>query len=386
MSKLQNLIEDIEAGVKTITGDLTDRVERLESTNDRPGRYGRDDKYSTEQTEYKSVFLDWIRKPADKVRERQLSEAVHDLGKKDVTIGVAADGGYALPEEILNRIEHRERQLNPFVGIVQEQRTSTNDFKALVSMGDGTAGWVGETGTRSATETPDLRERAPTMGEQYAYPQASNWAIQDIFFNVEDWLVNDIAAEWSSQLATAIVSGDGSNKPTGILNTTPVTTADDASPVRAAAAIQFVPLASSSPISLHIDDVIDLVSNVKERYLDRESTAFVMHRLTAAYLRKLKSSTGGDYLWEPSSQDGQPDRLLGYPVYTCDAMGLHTVADAFPIIFGNWMRGYLLARRTDTQITVDPYSNPGYTRFYVRRRIGGCVINNDALKALRIAD
>lgn len=33
--------------------------------------------------------------------------------------------------------------------------------------------WVGESGTRSETATPQLRERAPTFGELYAYPQCT---------------------------------------------------------------------------------------------------------------------------------------------------------------------------------------------------------------------
>ena len=67
-------------------------------------------------------------------------------------------------------------------------------------------------------------------------------------------------------------------------------------------------------------------------------------------------------------------------------MGLHSTADAHAVLFGNFRRGYLLARRTGTEVTVDPYTSPGYTRFYVRRRIGGILLNNDAIKALKIAD
>ena len=66
------------------------------------------------------------------------------------------------------------------------------------------------------------------MGELYAYPQASNWSLQDIFFDVQQWLVDEVAADWASQEATAIISGNGTNRPTGILNTTPASTTDTA--------------------------------------------------------------------------------------------------------------------------------------------------------------
>jgi HK97 family phage major capsid protein len=265
---------------------------------------------------------------------------------------------------------------------------SSNDYKALVSMGDGTTGWVSETGSRAGTNSPTLRERAPTFGEQYAYPTTTEWALDDVFFNVQKWLVDEVAADWASQEATAIISGDGSSKPTGILASSPAANNDDGSPLRAAGVIEYIPLSNpSSPFTsqIHIDSLIDLVGSVKERYLqETDGVAFVMHRLTAAHLRKLKSSSGGDYMWQESSQAGLPPMLLGYKVLTCDAMP--TVgANEHPVLFGNFKRGYLLVDRVGIRVTPNPYSVPGKVSFYVRRRLGGCVLNNDAIKALKVS-
>lgn len=371
---------------------LLDRIEQLEAANDRVGNTngGKHNGFSREQNEYKATFLEFVRRPREPVVENRLSEAVHDLGKKDVSIGVSAAGGYALPHEVSSQIENRVRQLNPFRQICRVDQTSSQDYNALVSMGDGTSGWSSETGTRSATNSPTLRQRTPTAGELYALPTASNWALQDISFNVEQWLVNEVSDEFASQEATAIISGNGSNKPTGILASNPVSTSDDASPMRAAEAIQYVPLpaAASSPFTTTaptIDQLIDLVATVKERYLmDSESVAFVMHRLTVAKLRKQKSSTGGDYLWAPAVAAGQPERLLGYPVFTCDAMPTVS-ANAFPVLFGNFRRGYLISNRTNFELIRNPYSTPGLTSFYVSKRVGGCLLNGDAIKAAKVA-
>lgn len=369
---------------------LQDRVEQQEALADRPRA---SDDGSTRsgltagQREHTKTFIEWVRKPSDAVRVNRLTENEHELGKKDVTIGTGAAGGFALPEEISRAIETRERQLNPFRRLVNVQQTSTNDWKELVSMADGTTGWVGETGSRTGTAAPTLRERAPTFGEQYAYPTASEWSLDDVFFNVQQWLVNEVAADWASQEATAIISGNGTNRPTGILNTTPTTTSDDASPVRAAGVIQYVSLTGpSSPVTINIDSLIVLVHTLKERYLmESDGVAFVMHRLTASLLRRLKASTAGSYLWSDNLQAGQPPMLLGYPVYTCDAMP--TVAnDNFAVLFGNFRRGYSLVDRVGMRITPNPYSVPGMVSFYCRRRVGGAIRNNDALKALRIAD
>ena len=130
---------------------------------------------------------------------------------------------------------------------------------------------------------------------------------------------------------------------------------------------------------------MNLVGQVQERYLiERDSVAFLMHRTTLAALRRLKASTAGVFMWG-SAESAHPETLLGYPVHTCDAVPA-LAADAFSVLFGNFRRGYLIADRVGIQILVDPYTTPGLTRFYVRKRVGGCVLNNDAIKALRIAD
>lgn len=378
------VLDQLHRTIETKMGDFQDRIERLEAGADRPR--SSTSSATPYQSEYCKTFLDWVRKPHDKVYETRLTEASHDLSKKDVSIGTASAGGYAVPEEISRAIESRERQLNPFRSLVRVERCTSNDYKALVSMGDGTTGWVAETGSRSATLSPTLRERAPTFGEQYAYPTTSEWALDDVFFNVQQWLVDEVSSDWASAEATAIVSGNGSARPTGILNTTPVATADDASPVRTAAAIQYVGLQSpSSPVTINMDSLIHLAAQIKEKYLvERDACAWVMHRSTLASIRRLKADSAGTYLWGDLAAE-VPETLLGYRVLTTDAMP--TIAnDNFSVIFGNWRRGYLLVDRVGMRILANPYSSPGMVSYYVRRRVGGCVLNNDALKALRISD
>jgi HK97 family phage major capsid protein len=393
--QLRAALDERNRALKTFTDAVThrlddtqSRIEELEVRARLPGRTtDGGGQYSRADNEHKSVFFDWIRRPTDERCKARLAEAQHEILTKDVSIGSLPGGGYALPKEIATQIERRVRQLNPFRELVDVVQCSSNDFHYLVSLGDGTSGWSSETGTRNATNSPNLRDIAPTFGELYALPTASNWSLEDPVFDVQRWLVEDISADWSAAEATAIISGNGTDKPTGCLNTTPVTTADDASPMRAQQALQYIPLTGpSSPVAINIDSLIDLIGAIKERYVqESDRCAFVMHRTTAARLRKLKASTAGSYHWEPSTQAGMPERLLGYRVATCDGMP-QVANDNFAVVFGNWRRGYLLADRTGMAITVDPYSTPGKTRFYARRRVGGKIKNNDALKVLRISD
>jgi len=167
-----------------------------------------------------------------------------------------------------------------------------------------------------------------------------------------------------------------------MLNTTPVATDDFASPLRAAAAYEFLPsLTTLSPAVAEIvpDELITLVYAVNSAY--RSNGAWAMNSATAAAIRKLKDGNG-DYLWQ-QGLGGQPDRLLGYPVETWEDMA-DIGTNNFPVAFGDFRRGYLLVDRTQLRITVDNnITTPGKIKYFVRRREGGMPLNNDAVKFLR---
>jgi len=269
-------------------------------------------------------------------------------------------------------------KFSPVRRLVNVQQVGTTDYHALLNLRGTTSGWVGETGSRSASNTPQLRDIVPTFGELYAYPQVSEWSLDDLQFNVENWLTENIADEFALQEGTAVISGNGTNKPTGMLNTTPVTTADGASPVRAAAAYQYI-ASVASPFAVTADSMIDLQYTLNSAY--RTGAVYVMNSNTTGAVRKLKDTTN-QYLWQPSLQAGQPNMLLGYPTETWEQLD-DIGSVKFPVAFGNFRRGYLLADRVGMRITRDNVTNPGYIRFYVRRREGGIVYNNDAIKWIR---
>lgn len=363
-----------------------ERIEELEARASNPKK-GAGSPQEKLTTEYGETFNGWIRA---KGLDGNLEGKLQDLARKarnefkDITIGSAAGGGYAVPEEISREIERLEKKFSPVRDLITVRQVGTSDYKELISLGGASSGWVGETGTRSATDTPLLREITPTHGELYAYPQVSEWALDDIFFNVENWLAEEVAEEFAIQEGDAVIRGNGTNKPTGMLNTTPVLTADHASPLRAAAAYQYIASdgdADDSPSGIVIrgDSLIDAIYTLNSRY--RAGASWIMNSLTTGAIRKLKNADG-EYIWQPGLQAGQPAQLLGYPVSTWEQLD-DIGANAFPIGFGNWKRAYVLVERTGLRITRDNVTNPGFVRFYIRRREGGIVRNNDAAKWIR---
>lgn len=359
-----------------------ERIEELEAAAKRPVR-------SAEQKlndDYKDLFAKWIRSQGlDTQAEAEMKrlQAKARAEFKTVTIGTGADGGVAVPEQIAREINKFELKFSPVRSLVKVVQVGTSDYKELVNIRGAAGAWAGESTDRSTvTATSQLRERTPTQGELYAYPQASEWSLDDIFFDVEAWLAEEAAAAFAVLESTAVLTGNGTNKPTGILNTTPVTTADFASPLRSAETIQYV--ASDTALSpavpgLVADSLLTLVYALNTMY--RSNGVWAMNSTTTGAVRKLKDSQN-QYLWAPGLAAGQPDRLLGYPVSTWEQMP-DIGANNFPIAFGDWRSAYTLVDRVGLRITRDNISNVGFVRFYIRRREGGILTNNDAVKALR---
>lgn len=361
---------------------MNDRLEKMEAEGDKPRMDGGKG-FDRDAIEHKSKFESWVRDPHDHARQKVLAEAESEISKKAVTIGSSAGGGYAVPAIIASEIEKRVNVQNPWRSLVRVVTVGSNNYTHLVSTNAAGYGWVGEGGSRSETDTSSLIPVAPTYGTIYAYPKASEESMQDIFFDVGAWLVEEVSDGFAAGEATAIWSGNGSDKPSGLRNTTPSSSGDTASPQRAHTALQYVPLgAYSSPASLKIDSLLDLLYSVNEQYLAGGNPAWVMRRSTAAIIRKLKDNDGR-YHWQPATVAGQPDTLLGYPVYQSDCMDSAT-AGSFPVAFGNFKRGYLFTVRQDIRITVDDnITTPGQVKFYVRRRVGGKVLNNHSVKLLK---
>lgn len=297
---------------------------------------------------------------------------------KSLSGAVAVDGGYAIPQKIDEMIARRMVEISPIRSIANVVRTGTSGFRRLVSTGGTASGWVSETGARPETTSPKLAEIAPPSGELYANPSATQAMLEDAAFDVESWLAGEIATEFARAEGAAFVSGTGTNQPKGFLAAT-TSAAGDSS--RAFGSLQFIGSGNASGFDTTPEaKLIDLVCQLKAPL--RQGAAWVMNSTTLAAVRKLKTADGA-FLWQPGMVEGQPDRLLGYPVVEAEDMP-DVAANQFPIAFGNFRAGYLVTDRRQTTILRDPYTNKPYVQFYATRRVGGQVMDSDAIKLLKI--
>ena len=205
-----------------------------------------------------------------------------------MVVATPASGGYALPEVVLRDIERFEKMFSPVRDLVKVVRTDSGDVKQLVNLRGATAGWInGESGSRSQTSTPDLREVVLKGSELAAVPRASNWALDDMFFDVGAWLAEEVAQAFAEAEGEAVIRGSGTNQYLGLLADPPSSRDDFDSPIRAAGEFQYVD-DGDSPHGITIDTLISAAYKLNAAY--RVNASWVANSNTWSVIRKLKTS------------------------------------------------------------------------------------------------
>lgn len=331
-------------------------------------------KGGTEKDEYKQAFFNWFRKG-----DRAEAELEAKAAQLSTTTG--AEGGFAVPEELDRTILDLIKQVSPVRAVANVITVGTSDYKKLVNVRGTASGWVGETATRPSTTAPELAEVAIVPGEVYANIAATQRMLDDVFFDAESWISSEVLLEFARAEGAAFISGDGTNKPTGFLSGT-INTSGDATRtfghlqriLTGAAGAFATPSTTASPADAFIDAVYALKSEM------RAGAGWMMNATTQAAVRKFKT-TDGDYIWQPGLVAGQPATILGYPVFEAQDMpSVGTNTD--PVAFGNWQRGYTIVDRMGTTTLRDPYTNKPYVQFYFTKRVGGKVIDSQAIKVI----
>ena len=293
-----------------------------------------------------------------------------------MTVGTDADGGYLAPIEWDRTVTNALKQRSPIRDNAQVITISGTGFSRVYNDGVVGSGWVGETAARPETTTPGLSTLNFETGELYANPAISQKALDDVAIDLEQWIRDEVSGEFAIQENIAFLSGDGSNKPHGLL--TYVTGAANAArhPFGAIATVD-----GSDATLATSDDLFDVVYDLPG---ERSGNAkWFMNKATKGVIRKMKDGDG-TYLWQPGAQVGEPATLLGYPVV--EVPGMPDIgASAVPALFGDMERTYLVVDRVGLRVLRDPYTNKPFVHFYSTKRVGGGVQNPEYMRALKLA-
>ena len=364
---------------KQTDGLLTDKVERINSALDMQAKRIENLAITASQpvlngeqihSEAKSAWSSYIR-TGD-------GSDLASLEGKSLTTGVDAEGGYVAPAETESRIDRALTEASPFRAISTIRRVGAGYFKKPVSAGGAASGWAGETDARIETTAPQLELLEFPAGELYAMPAATQTLLDDGVADVDQWLADEVRDVFAAQETAAFTTGDGVNKPKGILDYAQV---DNASHSWGSLGYLATGTAGGFDATAPIDDLMDLIYAPETRY--RSGASFVMNRRTLSEVRKFKDNDG-NYIWQPSTDAGQPSTLLGYRLTEIEDMP-DVASEGAAIAFGDFRRGYLIVDRQGVRVLRDPYSAKPYVLFYTTKRVGGGVQDFNAIKLLKFS-
>lgn len=313
---------------------------------------------------YKAAFDTFLRKG---------EEVMGPDERKALSVGTDPDGGYVVNPDLSGRIVMKVFESSPMRAYASVQVISSDALEGLFDLNEASSGWVGETDSRAETNTPQLGKWRIPAHELYAKPKATQKLLDDASINMEAWLASKVAEKFARDEANAFVVGNGVNKPRGFLTyssgtTLPGTIERFDTGVNGAFA--------AAPNGG--DVLINALYGLKQQY--RANATWFMNRATLKLTRKLKDSDGA-YLWSPGIAAGQPASLLGYPVASFEDMP-DPATDSLSIAVGDMREAYQIVDRIGIRTLRDPYSAKPYVEFYTTKRVGGDVVNFEAIKLI----
>lgn len=281
----------------------------------------------------------------------------------ELKVGVDESGGYLVPEEMDNEILKSLEEENIMRKLATSVQT-TGLHKINIAVTRPTALWVEEGGDFTFG---DGKFAQVTLDSHKLHVgiKVTDELLADSAFDLEGYIVEEFVRALSNAEEDAFLNGDGNHKPTGIFNSTKggelgVTTKAQ---------------------TITADELIQLVYSLDRPY--RKNAAFILNDSTVAQIRTFKDQNGV-YMWQPSLQVGEPDRLLGFPAYT-SAFAPEAKKGNFAIAFGDFSyykigdRGY-----RSFQDLKELFAGQGMTGFLAKERVDGVLVLREAVKLLKI--
>ncbi len=356
---LDDLTKTMDDRLKAVEGKgldpkLQDRLDKLEAKLNRPGT-GADDVKAAVALE-KKAFEGFLRRG----RESLSADEVKTLRMSDDT-----QGGYLAQEDFVAQVDKNIVQFSPVRQAARVGQTGSGAVIIPRRLGRPTANWIGETETRTETESTYGQVEVP-VDEMSCFVDVSNKLIEDAAVDIGAEIAFDVSEEFGRLEGQSFVSGNGVKKPLGIM---------------ADPNVLYTPAGHATLIQA--DGLIDLFYSLAPFY--RQRGTFMCNGTTLAAIRKLKDSQGR-YLWEPGLAVGSPETILGRPVV--EAVDVDSIAaNAYPVAFGDFSSAFRIYDRVGLSLMRDPFTQAtlGVTRFHARKRVGARVVRAEAIRKLKIA-
>lgn len=324
------------------------------------------------------LFNDFAR--VNSTRETDLAEYVkenvsaEDRELKALTVNSDPNGGYLTFPEFGGIISTYVYETSPMRQLADVVTVGTDALEFVTDNDQAGWGWVGETQARPDTYTPQLGKLLINVNEMYAMPPVSQKMLDDAAIDVEAWIGNKVAQVFGRGEAAAFVSGNGINKPLGILSYPAGTNIGSG---------QVQQVGSGNASGFTYGGLVLLQNSLKEEY--QGNATFLMQRATLGSLLQLSETQGRPIFNQTYDKNtGLESMILGKPVrFAADMPAVAT--NALAIAYGDFKQAYLIVDRMGIRVLRDPYTNKPFIRFYTTKRVGGAVVNSEAYKLLKVS-
>ncbi len=312
-----------------------------------------DNKRGTASDAYKKAFWNSIR-----------GRMNYDV-RNALQVGELTEGGYTVPDEFENQLIEALQEENIMRGLVHVISTSSGDRKIPLVTNYGSASWIEE---EAQIPESDVAFNQITLGAHKLATaiRISQELLNDSAFDLASFIAHEFQRRAGAAEEEAILSGDGSHKPIGLLHAT--------------LGAQ-VGVTTASTTAITADELIDLQHSLKSGY--RRKAAFIMNDACIKAIRKLKDGQG-QYLWQPSIREGVPDMILNTRVYMSNYMPLVEAGNKV-VLYGDYSYYWLADRAGRTlQRLNELYAMTDQVGFKLTERLDGRLILPEAVKVMQM--
>ena len=309
-----------------------------------------------------SVGAEKTGRASDAYREAMLRALRSKFQRVDNELieGTDASGGYLVPEEYDHRlidVLHEENVLRPLATTI----TTSGEHKINIAATKPAASWI-EEGAQLTFGEATFDQIVLDAHKLHVAVKVTEELLYDNAFNLENYLIEQFGKALGNAEEDAFLNGDGTHKPKGLLTSAKTSVTTAAADIKA-------------------DELVTLVYSLKRPY--RKNAAFIVNDQTLASIRKLKDANGA-YFWQPSYQMGEPDRLLGYPVYSSAYMPA-VEAGKTVIAFGDYSYYNIGDRGTRAlQELKELFAGNGMVGYVMKERVDGKLVLEEVVQTLKM--
>ena len=336
-TRMENEISDLGKEISRLERQEAMEKELSKPVNSpltsKPGTKEKEEKTGRKSEAYKGAMLTAIRNNFKRV-ENILQE------------GVDADGGYLVPEEYDSRLIDVLEEENIMRGLATKI-TTAGEHRINIAATKPAASWI-EEGKPLTFGDATFDQILLDAHKLHVAIKVTEELLYDSAFNLESYIITEFGKALANAEEDAFLNGDGKGKPLGLF-------------AKTGGGI----VSSALSAAMKADDLLDFVYALKRPY--RKNASFIINDKNLAAIRKFKDNNGA-YMWQPSYQTGEPDKILGYAVHTSpyvseDAIsfgdysyynigdrGTRSIQELRELFAGNGMIGYVMKERVDGKL------------------------------------